>query len=121
MTKISASFLLFVLFCTSMYNCTRITVAPKLAGENVSFIFDANNHALMSYLISNEGGEKDTIQVQKSADAVYFIVLDDQEISFNPDRVEVNEGLFFSHNDSLFDASISWKMVFDDAVLIEFQ
>lgn len=51
----------------------------------------------------------------------YFVSLGEKQIWFNPsESKEDSNGVTFTYMDSLFSAKISWKILFNDAAIVEF-
>lgn len=116
-------FLLFIL-CFLSINCQKQKKYIKVAGENVVFIFDNKNKNLMNICITENDELKDrasgAYQTNKRQ-GDYFVSLGEKQIWFNPsESKEESNGVTFTYQDSLFSAKISWKILFNDAAIVEF-
>jgi hypothetical protein len=115
---------LLVSLCISPINCQKQKKNIKVVGEDVVFIFDNKNKNLININITgnDELKAKPSGAFQKNKrPGDYFVSPGGKQIWFNPsDSKGKSNGVTFNYHDSLFSAEISWKILFNDAAIIEF-
>ncbi len=120
----SKGLILLFLLCFLLTHCQNQKKNIKLTGEDVVFIFDKKNKNLSNISITKSDklkGKASGAYQKNKRSGDYYISLGGKSRWFNPsDFKENSNGVTFSYENSLFSAKISWKILFNDAVIIEF-